>query len=162
MLVASDRAKQAWIAVPLIRLMVGAVFLSEGIQKFLYPALRGAGRFADIGFPIPDIMGYGVGAIEVAAGAMVLMGFYTRQAVIPLAIIMIGAIITTKIPILLGQGFGPFVTPDVSEYGFWSMAHAMRTDWAMLLGSIFLYIAGSGAWSVDEMLRRRMGTYRRR
>jgi len=29
----------------LIRLMVGSVFLSEGIQKFLFPAIRGAGRF---------------------------------------------------------------------------------------------------------------------
>jgi uncharacterized membrane protein YphA (DoxX/SURF4 family) len=28
----------------LIRLMVGAVFLSEGIQKFLFPAEVGAGR----------------------------------------------------------------------------------------------------------------------
>src|SRR5690625_7722639 len=104
MLVASVRAKQAWIAVPIIRLMVGAVFLSEGVQKFLYPVLRGAGRFAEIGLPVPDIMGYGVGAIEVVAGAMVLIGFYTRQAVVRLAVIMVGAIVTTKMPILMDHG----------------------------------------------------------
>src|SRR5690625_4100190 len=141
MLVASDRAKQAWIAVPIIRLMVGAVFLSEGVQKFLYPVLRGAGRFAEIGLPVPDIMGYGVGAIEVVAGAMVLIGFYTRQAVVPLAVIMVGAIVTTKIPILLGQGFGPLATPNVSEYGFWSMAHAVRPAWVVRVGSILRYLA---------------------
>jgi len=35
----------------LIRLMVGAVFLSEGIQKFLFPAALGVGRFTTIGIP---------------------------------------------------------------------------------------------------------------
>ena len=161
MLVASDRAKQAWIAAPLIRLMVGAVFLSEGLQKFLFPNLRGAGRFAEIGFPFPEVAGYAVGAVEVVAGAMVLFGFLTRHAAVPLIVIMVGAIVTTKLPILFGYGFGPFAVPELSQYGFWSMAHAMRTDWAMLLGSIFLYIVGGGAWSADEMLRRRMGTFRR-
>ena len=43
-------------AVILIRLMVGIVFLSEGIQKFLYPAEQGAGRFAKIGIPSPELM----------------------------------------------------------------------------------------------------------
>ena len=44
----------------LVRILVGSVFLSEGIQKFLFPEL-GAGRFAKIGFPAPDIMGPFVG-----------------------------------------------------------------------------------------------------
>src|SRR5690625_7347061 len=97
----------------------------------------------------------------VLAGDEFLIFIYTRQAVVPLAVIMVGAIVTTKIPILLGQGFGPLATPDVSEYGFWSMAHAMRTDGARLLGPIVRDIAGSGAWPVDALLRRRRGTYRR-
>jgi putative oxidoreductase len=37
----------------LIRLVVGCVFLSEGIQKFLFPAALGVGRFAQIGIPAP-------------------------------------------------------------------------------------------------------------
>jgi uncharacterized membrane protein YphA (DoxX/SURF4 family) len=41
-------------ATVLVRLIVGAVFLSEGIQKFLFPAALGAGRFAKIGIPWPD------------------------------------------------------------------------------------------------------------
>jgi len=40
----------------LIRLMVGSVFLSEGNQKFLFPATLGVGRFAKIGFAHPDLL----------------------------------------------------------------------------------------------------------
>jgi putative oxidoreductase len=47
----------------LIRLMVGAVFLSEGIQKFLFPAVRGAGRFESIGLPAPEFLGSFVGGL---------------------------------------------------------------------------------------------------
>ncbi|MDZ7693810.1 MAG: hypothetical protein U5K69_22270 [Balneolaceae bacterium] len=38
---------------------------------------------------------------------------------------------------------------ELSTYGFWSMAHEMRTDWAMWLGSLFLMIKGGGRWSFD-------------
>ncbi len=125
----------------LIRLMVGAVFLSEGIQKFLYPDVRGAGRFEDIGIPFPEFTGYFVGGFEVLCGALVLLGLFTRLAVIPLIVIMIVAITTTKIPIFL-------------EDGFWEMAHASRTDFSMLLGSIFLLLLGSGPFAVDGSIRK--------
>ncbi len=121
----------------LIRLMVGPVFLSEGIQKFLFPALRGAGRFENIGLPWPDFLGYFVGTFETICGALVLFGFLTRLAAVPLIIIMIVALSTTKIPIFLNDGL-------------WMAFHAARTDWAMLLGSIFLFIKGGGRWSVDR------------
>ena len=42
-------------ATVLIRLMVGLVFASEGIQKFLYAEAQGAGRFAKIGIPWPEV-----------------------------------------------------------------------------------------------------------
>jgi len=139
-------------ATVLIRSMVGAVFLTEGIQKFLYPAVRGAGRFRDIGFPLPELLGYTVGSIEVVCGALVLVGFATRMVAFPLAVIMSVAIVVTKIPILFGHGFGPFGVRELSTYGFWSMAHEMRTDWAMFLGSIYLCWVGGGVASVDEHL----------
>lgn len=46
-------ATDAHPATILIRLMVGAVFLSEGIQKFLFPEDLGPARFEKIGFPDP-------------------------------------------------------------------------------------------------------------
>src|SRR5688572_18358905 len=115
-------ASRAPAAVLVIRLMVGAVFLSEGTQKFLFPDDVGAGRFEKIGLPAPELLAPFVGCFEVACGGLVLLGLGTRLAVLPLITIMLVAIASTKIPIL-------------QESGFWKMAHDARTDWSMLLGS---------------------------
>jgi uncharacterized membrane protein YphA (DoxX/SURF4 family) len=136
----------------LIRLVVGGVFLSEGIQKFLYPGENGPGRFAKIGIPAPEVMAPFVGVVEVVCGSLILLGLLTRLAAIPLIINMLVAILSTKIPILLGYGFWGFSLRTVPYYGFWGMAHEARTDFAMLLGSIFLLIVGAGIWSVDARI----------
>jgi putative oxidoreductase len=128
-------------AVLLIRLMVGAVFVSEGIQKFLFPADVGAGRFAKIGFPSPELVAPFVGSFEIACGILLLLGLLTRLAAVPLIVVMLTAIATTKIPILMNDGF-------------WKMAHEARTDWSMLLGLIFIFIVGAGRWSLDALLAR--------
>ena len=141
-------------SVILIRLIVGGVFFSEGIQKFLYPAENGAGRFAKIGIPSPDVMGPFVGVVEIVCGALILIGFMTRLAAIPLIINMLVAILSTKIPILLGHGFWGFSLRTVPYYGIWGMLHESRTDFAMLFGSLFLLIVGAGAWSVDAKAQR--------
>lgn len=133
----------------LIRFLVGIVFVTEGIQKFLYPALRGAGRFESIGIPFPEFNGYFVGASEIVFGALVLVGLCTRFAAIPLIIIMLVAMFTTKLPILLGTGFWGFSLRELQYYGFLSMMHESRNDLAMLIGSIFLLIKGGGYWSLD-------------
>jgi uncharacterized membrane protein YphA (DoxX/SURF4 family) len=138
----------------IIRIMVGAVFLSEGIQKFLYASSYGAGRFEKIGIPAPEIMGPFVGVMEIVCGLLILAGFLTRFAALQTLMIMCVAIISTKIPILLGEGFWIFNVRELSSYGFWAMAHEMRTDWAMWLGSLFLILTGAGRWSVDRKLTR--------
>ncbi|MCI0487703.1 MAG: DoxX family protein [Blastocatellia bacterium] len=150
-------ATNAPAAVILIRLLVGAVFLSEGIQKFLFPAEVGAGRFAKIGIPSPDVMGSFVGVVETVCGALILLGLLTRLAAIPLIIDMLVAIISTKIPILLGYGFWGFNLRNVPYYGFWGMAHESRTDFSMLLGSIFLLLVGAGVWSLDHRFSAKTG-----
>ena len=123
----------------IIRLMVGAVFLSEGIQKFLFADKLGAGRFAKIGLPAPEFLGSFVGVFEITCGILVLTGLLTRLASIPLIIIMLVAISTTKSEVLANDGF-------------WEMLHGSRTDWAMLLGSLLLLIKGAGNYSVDHKL----------
>jgi uncharacterized membrane protein YphA (DoxX/SURF4 family) len=125
----------------LIRVMVGAVFVSEGIQKFLFPDQLGAGRFSRIGLPMPDLLGPFVGTCEIVCGALVLAGLLTRVAVVPLLTIMTVALLATKWPML-------------SEEGFWHAAHESRTDWSMLLGSLFLLLSGAGPWSLDARMTR--------
>jgi uncharacterized membrane protein YphA (DoxX/SURF4 family) len=122
--------------------MIGGVFLSEGIQKFLFPAEVGEGRFGKIGLPSPEVLGPLVGCFEIACGALVLLGLLTRLAVIPLLTIMAVALYSTKLPILLNSGF-------------WKMAHEARTDFSMTMGSAFLLVTGAGAWSLDAWLSRR-------
>jgi uncharacterized membrane protein YphA (DoxX/SURF4 family) len=146
------RSPQAPRAVILIRLLVGLVFFEEGIQKFLFPAVMGAGRFARIGIPAPEVMGPFVGVVEIGSGAMLVLGLLTRLAAVPLLVDITVAILSTKLPILLGHGYGPFVLPQLSRYGFWSMASEARTDYSMLLGLLFLLIVGAGPWSLDALL----------
>jgi putative oxidoreductase len=124
----------------LIRVMVGLVFISEGVQKFLYPDDVGAGRFAKIGLPAPGTLAPFVGGVEIVCGLLVVIGLLTRFAVLPLLVVMFTALGSTKVPILL-------------KSGFWKMAHEARTDWAMLLGLLFLLLAGAGAWSFDAKRR---------
>ncbi|RPI16697.1 MAG: DoxX family protein [Acidobacteriales bacterium] len=126
----------------LIRLVVGCVFLSEGIQKFLFSDQLGVGRFTKIGIPSPEVMAPIVGCFEIVCGSLLLLGLLTRLAAAPLIVIMLVAITTTKIPILLRSGF-------------WSMAHEARTDFSMLLGSLFLLIVGAGCWSLDARVAHR-------
>lgn len=151
-----DTRDRDWIV--LVRLLVGLVeFFPEGIQKLMFPAIMGAGRFAGFGIPWPDFTGPFVGIVEIVCGALITVGLLTRLAAIPLIIDMIVAIVSTKIPMLLGHGFWGFHLVHLSRYGFWSMAHEARTDVDMLLGCIFLLIVGGGRWSMDAMLARRLG-----
>ena len=145
-------ATKASPAVILIRLLVGAIFLSEGIQKFLFAAEVGVGRFAKIGIPSPEMMAPFVGVVEAVCGSLLLLGLITRLATIPLIITMLVAILSTKIPVLLGHGFWGYSLRNVPYYGFWGMAHEIRTDWSLLIGSIFLLIVGAGTWSTDAYL----------
>lgn len=131
---------RAPVAVVFIRLMVGLVFLSEGVQKFLFPDLRGVGRFIKIGLPAPEFLAYFVASFEVVCGLLIVLGLLTRLAVIPTTVIMLVAISTTKLPML-------------ADEGFWEMAHAARTDFSMLLSSLFLLIVGGGPLSLDRQFR---------
>jgi uncharacterized membrane protein YphA (DoxX/SURF4 family) len=99
-------------------------------------------------------MGPFVGAVEVVCGTLIILGLLTRLASIPLIIIMVVAIVSTKIPIFLGHDYWIFHVPKLPRYGFWSMLHEARADFDMLLGSIYLWIEGAGAWSLDSILSR--------
>ena len=121
------------------------------------PEILGAGRFARIGIPYPELMGPFVGVTEILCGVLIVLGLFTRLAAIPLIVIMIVAIASTKIPILLGHDFWIFHVPNLPRYGFWSMLHEFRADFVMLLGAVYLLIEGAGAWSLDALLCREIG-----
>lgn len=121
------------------RMTVGLVFLTEGIQKYLFPVLLGVGRFEKIGFSNPEFWAYFTGTFEITCGILLLAGLFTRFAAIPLFIIMITAFITTKIPFL-------------TMHGFWSFAHEYRTDFCMTMLLLFILYYGGGNFSVDKRI----------
>jgi putative oxidoreductase len=127
----------------LIRVSVGLIFLTQGILKFTDPHM-GVMRFTNIGFPFPDFTAHFVGTFEIICGLLVTIGLITRIANIPLLIIILTAIATTKVPELFHD-----------SQGFWSMVSDARTDFAMLCGILFLLVAGAGAISIDARLNRR-------
>ena len=134
-------AESAPASVMLVRLLVGWVFFSEGVQKFLFPAALGVGRFEKIGIPAPQFFAPFVGAVETVCGLLVIIGLLTRLAAIPLLIDISVAIASTKIPLL-------------AKAGFWAAMHEARTDLCMFLGSLFLIAVGSGRLSLDAKLSR--------
>jgi len=136
-----SQRRAAW-GLLLLRILVGWVFLSEGIQKFLFPAALGVGRFQKIGIPAPQIMAPFVGVVEIACGTLLILGLFTNLAVVPLLIDIAVAIATTKVPMYLKQGF-------------WAAMHEGRTDFCMLLGLIAIALLGAGRISLDARRRGR-------
>ena len=145
-----DPGNASWAI--LIRLMLAGVFITEGYLKLVAPDWVGAGRFEGIGIPWPELTGPLVGWVEMVCGLLLAVGLFGRLAAVPLIVIMIVAIISTKIPILLGQDWLIFKVRDLDRYGFFSMTHETRTDYAMLLGAVFMTLTGSGRWSLDDRL----------
>ena len=129
-------------AVLVVRFLVGGVFLLEGMKKFLFVEQWGAGRFARIGIPSPQILGPFVGTVEIVCGLLLLAGLLTRIASIFLIVDISVATASTKIPIFL-------------KSGFWPTEAEARTDYSMLMGLVFLLIVGAGTWSLDARLSSR-------
>ncbi|MBS1603344.1 MAG: DoxX family protein [Bacteroidetes bacterium] len=124
------------LALLLLRWVPGFVFLTEGLQKLLFPELLGTGRFGKLGFAHPGFWADWTGSFEIGCGLLLLVGLLTRWATVPLLIIMGVAFITTK-------------WPELMEKGFWVFAHDYRTDFAMTLTLVAVLLLGAGGWSLD-------------
>jgi len=124
----------------LLRLILGVVFITEGLLKFMQPVELGMGRFAHIGLPVPESLATLVGAIEISAGTAMLLNFFTGDAAILLLGVIVTALVTTKIPILLGYPLGRFQPLPLAHYGLMSFLHESRTDLMVLFGLIAVLI----------------------
>jgi uncharacterized membrane protein YphA (DoxX/SURF4 family) len=124
----------------LIRVLAGLVFLLEGLLKFLRPEELGAGRFEALGLPFPHFLAPLVGVIEIGGGAAILLNFYAGDAALVLLMVIVTALITTKLPILMGRPLGPFPLEKLKEYGWLSFFHQARTDLCMVFGLLAIVI----------------------
>src|SRR2546428_4006965 len=88
-------------AIVLLRLMVGGVFLWEGILKFVYTN-QGVGRFTKIGIPAPELMAHLIAVLEIVGGALLISGFLTRLIAVPFVVEMAVAMLPTQVALYLG------------------------------------------------------------
>jgi uncharacterized membrane protein YphA (DoxX/SURF4 family) len=124
------------LALLLLRWLPGLVFLSEGIQKFLFSESLGVGRFTKIGFANPAFWASFTGGFEIGCGLLLVVGLFTRWATLPLLIVMGVAFVTTK-------------WPEWVDKGFWVLAHDVRADFAMTVTLVVVLLLGAGRWSLD-------------
>src|SRR5437016_13532717 len=145
-------------AIVLLRLMAGGVFLWEGILKFVYTN-QGVGRFTKLGFPLPHFTATADGWFEIIGGILLLSGFLTRLIAVPFILEMLVAMASTKIPLYLGTS--PLPLPPVPpQVGFWAVLHEIRSEYAQLMTTSFLLIAGPGRWSLDALIAGKRATSR--
>jgi uncharacterized membrane protein YphA (DoxX/SURF4 family) len=136
----------------LIRLMAGGVFLWEGILKFVY-VNQGVGRFTKLGIPVPEVMAPFVAVLEIVGGILLISGTLTRLIAVPFVIEMIVAMLSTKISLYHGTSPLP-LPPSPPQIGWWAVLHEIRSEYAQIMSSLFLFAAGPGPWSVDAFLAR--------
>lgn len=122
----------------LVRIVVGVVFLTEGVLKFLHPADLGAGRFARIGLPMPGLLGPFVGAVEILGGLALVFAVAPGWAALVLLGVITTALATTKVPILLGHPLGRFAPAKAPYGGVLGFLHEARTDLSMFFGTLAL------------------------
>ncbi len=133
----SSTHPERW-GITVLRVVVGIVFLAHGGQKlFVWGVANVAEFFAQVGIPAPMLTAGVVAIVEFLGGIALLLGLFTRWAAIPLAITMVGAIITV-------HAKGGFFVPNGIEFVL-----------TLLAANVALALLGSGAASVDGLLQKR-------
>lgn len=126
----SSITKNHDLALLLLRIGVGLIFIFAGWSKIT--GIEGTQQFfGNIGIPMAGIMAWVVAIVELVGGLMVLIGFRIQIPALLLAIIMLVAIITTK----LGND---------------NLFQSMRLELILLLVNLSLAILGNGKYSLDD------------
>ncbi len=118
--------------------MVGVVFVAHGLQKLLvyhYPGVVGV--FQKMGIPAPGVSAALAIVAELVGGLMLLSGFYTRLAAIPVAFTMFVAI---------GQVH--------FHNGFFAQSGGFEYPLTLLVANIAFMIGGGGAFALDNLGRK--------
>jgi putative oxidoreductase len=132
--------RQRDIALTVLRVIAGTVFLAHGVQMLFSFSFAGiAGAFGQMGFPMPAVLGPVVAFAELAGGVALIFGFLTRLAALGLAAIMLGAVLFVH----LRNGF---FLPNGMEFAL-----------AMFGATTALFLMGAGTFSLDALLARRAG-----
>lgn len=101
-----------WTATAM-RLVLAAIFLAHGISKLNSGMDLMADWFSSLG--LPGFLAYMVAMLELVCGTLMGLGVLTRSAAIGFIVVMIGAIVTVKLPAgLLGNAGSPGYELDLA------------------------------------------------
>ena len=144
------------IAALLLRLVVGYGFLWHGYAKLG----RGPQLFAEtlhtLGVPLPLVFAWLTTAVELVGGLAILAGAFVAWLSIPLAIVLVTALVTVHLP----YGFPSVRLAEVSESGirFGPVGYELVLIYLGALGA--LAVGGAGPWSVDHWRRDQRADFR--
>jgi len=144
-----------WAPVPL-RLIVGYGFMEHGFAKLArgldaFPAILQA-----LGVPAPHLMGWLTILVEIVGGLAVLLGALVPLASIPMAAVLLVAMITVHLP----YGFSSIKLQAVTAAGAQFGPPGIETDLLYLACLATLVLAGSGPLAIDALLAKRSGVAR--
>ncbi|SMO38577.1 DoxX family protein [Solitalea koreensis] len=128
----------------LIRLMPGLIFLLEGIQKFLNPEMIAIDYVQRMGFDDPSLGVKILGGIEIICALLILIGFLTRIAIIPLFLIICTFLYVIKFP-------------DNQGMDLW--IQKLKLDFCLIISLIYLFLYGAGKWSIDRWFTQRKKSF---
>lgn len=121
--------------VTIMRVLLGILFMAHGISKFQIGLGNAAGWFGSIG--LPESAAYVVAYLELIGGIALIIGFATRYFAIGFMVMLVGAIITVKLPVgLLGNA-------QMAGY---------ELDLALLVMAGYLAIADERGVGLDRLL----------
>lgn len=90
-----------------VRFAIGYVFITSGIVKLLVPSFQEV--FANLGIPYANISLFLLAIIEIICGTLIIANMYVKYVTVTLTVIMVGAIIIAKLPVLFQEGILSFL-----------------------------------------------------
>jgi len=139
-----------WAPVPL-RLIVGYGFMEHGFAKLArgldaFPAILQA-----LGMPAPHLLGWLTILAEIFGGLAVLLGALVPLASIPMAVVLLVAMLTVHLP----YGFSSIKLLTVTAAGAQFGPPGFETDLLYLACLTALVLGGSGPLAIDGLLAKR-------
>ncbi len=141
---------QRWSALPL-RLIVGYGFVAHGYAKLAKGPDNFAAILQAIGVPEPHMMSWLTIIVEIAGGLAVLTGAFVALASIPMAAVLITALISVHLP----YGFSSIKLQAVTAAGAQFGPPGYEVDLLYLACLATLVAGGSGPLALEGLIRKR-------
>ena len=139
-----------WAPIP-VRLIVGYGFMQHGFAKLS----KGIDAFAAIltamGVPAPHLMAWLTISTEIGGGAAVLLGGLVALAAVPMAAVLLVAVVTVHLP----YGFSSIKLLAVTAAGAQFGPPGYEVDLLYLACLAALVMGGAGPFAIDGLIRRR-------